>query len=175
MALLALVATTSVSLTLSGGSRDGLAAADERGDVEAGREQFAASCAACHGPDAGGQGTVPAIDDAVARLGVEQVRSTIEQGRGGMPAFAGTLDEQQIDDVVAYLGELSEGADVDAADERSRGPGEHHGPMQMMRDAGPWAVTLISLLFVTALVAIVVAVRAAGRGPGPSDADEPPG
>lgn len=166
--LLALAAAISVSL-LSGG-----AAGEAVGDASAGREQFAASCAACHGGDASGQGSVPAIDDAVARLGVEQVRTTIEQGRGGMPAFGRTLDEQQIDNVVAHLAELSEGVAADGDDDPARDAANHHrGPMPMARGVSPWAVLLIALLFATAVVAISLAVRAGRRSHGAHD--PPPG
>ena len=167
-ALLVSTAAISVSL-LSGG-----AAGEPVGDAAAGREQFAATCAACHGADASGQGSVPAIDDAVARLGVGQVRTTIEEGRGGMPAFGGTLDEQQIDDVVAHLAELSEEAAADGDDAPSRDAADHHrGPMPMARGVSPWAVLLIVSLFATAVVAIGMAVRAGRRSSGPADA--PPG
>ena len=63
------------------------------GDPEAGRETFAANCAACHGPDAQGRSGVPALVGVVDRLDPEQVATTIREGRGGMPAFGGRLDD----------------------------------------------------------------------------------
>ncbi|MFP4635695.1 MAG: c-type cytochrome [Nitriliruptoraceae bacterium] len=154
------------------------ATADEApGDATAGRERFQSTCATCHGPDAGGQGTTPAIRDAVARLGVDEVRATIVDGRGGMPSFGSTLDDEEIDDVVAYLSELSsedgdEPDDDDAGgDDASAGDGQPggadgHGPMGgMPGGVGPWVIIAAVLL-----VAIVVGVVfAAVRSGGPRD------
>lgn len=68
-----------------------------------GKEIFAASCAACHVlADAGTTGTVgPNLDDSKPskELAVERVTN----GRGQMPSFKGSLDEQQIQAVAEYV------------------------------------------------------------------------
>jgi mono/diheme cytochrome c family protein len=73
------------------------------GDPEAGAEVFATNCAVCHGEDGhGGAGgpdlrTMPkAQEEATA---IEQVT----EGGGGMPPFGGTLSEEEIQNVAAFV------------------------------------------------------------------------
>jgi cytochrome c6 len=76
-------------------------------DPEAGREVFQANCAICHGADASGMmGMHPSLRGAVERLTLEGVEVTVRNGRDTMPpmpAFAGRLTDQEINDVIAYL------------------------------------------------------------------------
>jgi mono/diheme cytochrome c family protein len=75
-----------------------------KGDPTAGKDVFAsAGCGSCHTlSDAGATGNVgpnldtSTIDEAAA---VTQVTN----GGGGMPPFSGSLSEQQIADVAAYV------------------------------------------------------------------------
>ena len=73
------------------------------GDAAAGKTVFSDNCAGCHGVDGtGGNGgpdltTIPSAKDAAA------VTKQVENGGGGMPAFKGTLTQQQIKDVTAYV------------------------------------------------------------------------
>ncbi len=75
------------------------------GDPVAGKDIFlgASACGGCHTlADAGTTGAVgPNLDDAQpdAELVVERVTN----GSGAMPSFSGTLSEQQIQDVAAYV------------------------------------------------------------------------
>ena len=73
------------------------------GDPAAGKELFLANCGGCHVlSDAGTSGTIgPNLDDSQpdAALVVDRVTN----GQGAMPPFAGTLTEQQIADVAAYV------------------------------------------------------------------------
>ena len=74
------------------------------GDATAGEAVFAsAGCGGCHVLEAAGaSGTVgPNLDESKpdAALVVERVTN----GMGAMPAFEGQLDEQQIEDVAAYV------------------------------------------------------------------------
>lgn len=83
---------------------------EAQGDPEAGAEVFAsAGCADCHTLSAAGSsGTVgPNLDDFAGDFDavVEQVR----QGGGGMPAFEGTLSDQEILDVAAFVVESASG------------------------------------------------------------------
>jgi cytochrome c553 len=73
------------------------------GDPVAGKVVFTTNCGGCHTlSDAGTSGTVgPNLDDAQpdAALVVDRVTN----GQGVMPPFSGTLSEQQIADVAAYV------------------------------------------------------------------------
>ena len=70
------------------------------GDAAAGQQVFAANCTGCHlnnGQDAGGVGPQLAgagLDDAT-------IRTTVENGRGPMPA--GLVSGTDLDNVVAYV------------------------------------------------------------------------
>jgi mono/diheme cytochrome c family protein len=70
------------------------------GDAAAGEQVFAANCTGCHlnnGQDAGGVGPQLAgagLDDAT-------IRTTVENGRGPMPA--GLVSGADLDNVVAYV------------------------------------------------------------------------
>jgi cytochrome c553 len=73
------------------------------GDAEAGREIFVANCGSCHTlEDAGTSGTIgPNLDEVT--LDHDAVVSQVTNGGGGMPPFQGTLSEQQIQDVAAFV------------------------------------------------------------------------
>jgi uncharacterized membrane protein len=94
---------------------------DEPGDVRApgsaaaapassavlaeGEEVFAEHCAACHTlADADATGTVgPNLDSAAPDE--QLVHDRVTNGEGGMPAFRGKLEEDEIDAVAAYVAE----------------------------------------------------------------------
>jgi cytochrome c6 len=85
-------------------------AAQPEGDAAAGEAVFAeAGCGGCHTLEAAGSsGTVgPNLDDSQPdyELAVDRVTN----GAGAMPAFAGQLDETQIQDVAAYVVESTQG------------------------------------------------------------------
>ena len=75
------------------------------GDAAAGKEVFlgSAGCGSCHTfADAGTSGTIgPNLDEAqpTFELAVDRVTN----GQGAMPSFSGTLTEQEIADVAAYV------------------------------------------------------------------------
>lgn len=81
------------------------------GDAEAGRAVFlgSAGCGACHTlADAGTSGTVgPNLDETQPSF--ELALDRITNGRGAMPAFAGTLSEEEIANVSAYVAEEAGG------------------------------------------------------------------
>ena len=81
------------------------------GDAEAGRAVFlgSAGCGACHTlADAGTSGTVgPNLDET--QPSYELALDRITNGRGAMPAFAGTLSEEEIANVSAYVAEEAGG------------------------------------------------------------------
>ena len=75
--------------------------------LEHGKQTFEASCSTCHGLDGGGA-MGPNIQGIPFRLGVDRVANVIKNGMpGGMPAFSGQLDANEIQQVVGYLLTLS--------------------------------------------------------------------
>ena len=79
------------------------------GDPAAGREVFLSNCGSCHTlADAGTSGTVgPNLDDS--RPSFEVAHDRVTNGRGAMPAFAGTLSPEQISNVAAYVADAAGG------------------------------------------------------------------
>ena len=80
------------------------------GDAESGAVVFSENCSVCHGATGhGGNGgpdlrTMPLAQSEAGAI--EQVTN----GGGGMPAFAGTLSEEEIENVAAYVAqEITEG------------------------------------------------------------------
>ncbi|MDH4339377.1 MAG: cytochrome c [Thermoleophilia bacterium] len=75
------------------------------GDPVAGKEVFlgASSCGGCHTlADAGATGAVgPNFDET--KPSYELSLDRVTNGQGGMPSFSGTLTEQQLADVAAYI------------------------------------------------------------------------
>jgi mono/diheme cytochrome c family protein len=82
------------------------------GDPVAGKAVFTgvtANCAGCHTlADAGSAGTVgPNLDEAMPSY--ELVVDRVTNGRAQMPSFSGTLTEEQIADVAAYVSQSAGG------------------------------------------------------------------
>jgi len=81
------------------------------GDPVAGKEIFlgTAGCGGCHTlADAGTSGTVgPNLDDTLPSE--DLVVDRVTNGKGAMPPFQGTLTEQQIADVAAYVSQAAGG------------------------------------------------------------------
>ena len=75
------------------------------GDPVAGKEIFvgSAACGSCHTfADAGTSGTIgPNLDESQPSF--ELAVDRVTNGQGAMPSFSGTLTEQQIADVAAYV------------------------------------------------------------------------
>lgn len=74
-----------------------------KGNAAAGKDIFTTNCAACHTlADAGTSGTVgPNLDEAKPDAAL--VADRVTNGKGVMPPFKGTLSDQQIADVAAYV------------------------------------------------------------------------
>jgi len=84
------------------------------GDPAQGAVVYAQNCAACHGESGGGLDESPAAPNGapslnnpvfLATAGDGFIRHSIVEGREGtpMPAYAGVLSDQQIDDLVALI------------------------------------------------------------------------
>jgi len=83
------------------------------GDPAAGREVFLTvaqpACGGCHTlSDAGTSGSIGPNLDA-ASPSYDKVVERVTDGQGVMPSFAGSLSEQQIQDVAAYVSSVAEG------------------------------------------------------------------
>jgi quinohemoprotein ethanol dehydrogenase len=72
-------------------------------DPEAGKEVFSEQCSVCHGADGLGGNGGP--DLTTMPLAKEQAGAEMQvtNGGGGMPAFKGTLSEEEIKNVAAYV------------------------------------------------------------------------
>jgi alcohol dehydrogenase (cytochrome c) len=71
--------------------------------ASAGQQVFADNCSVCHGATGtGGNGgpDLTSLPDAADQAKVEQ---QVRNGGGGMPAFKGTLNDQDIENVAAYV------------------------------------------------------------------------
>jgi cytochrome c553 len=73
------------------------------GDAAAGEEVFVANCGSCHVlEEAGTTGAVgPNLDESA--LDLDAVVAQVTNGGGGMPAFEGTLSEEDIQNVSAFV------------------------------------------------------------------------
>ncbi|NNE04513.1 MAG: cytochrome-c oxidase, cbb3-type subunit III [Xanthomonadales bacterium] len=81
--------------------------------VNAGSQKYGMFCAACHGPDAGGNQALgaPRLSDDIWLYGgsEEIIAQTLVQGRAGlMPAFSESLSAEQIRILAAYVQSLSQ-------------------------------------------------------------------
>lgn len=81
----------------------------EETTTAAGRSIFVENCGSCHAlDDAGTTGGVgPKLDDAT--LSVDGVEEQVREGGGGMPAFEGTLSDEEIAAVAEYVVETLDG------------------------------------------------------------------
>ncbi len=75
-----------------------------------GQKLFDTNCAKCHGPDGTGNTVVGKAVGAkdlgsaeAKKLTDAEVRTQIEQGKGNMPPFGGTLNKAQIDSLVPIV------------------------------------------------------------------------
>jgi putative membrane protein len=133
----------------------GTAGASADGDPDAGRELFAANCAACHGPAGQGSGDAPSLAGVSDRLGPELAARTIREGRNRMPPFGDRFDEGQISDLLAHLEQLP--ADTGPAERDGSGMPMRHGRWRDMMGEWPASFALLWLSFgVVVLVLLVV-------------------
>jgi mono/diheme cytochrome c family protein len=86
-----------------GAEEGGGAAAGGAPNAEAGKEVFAENCSVCHGATGhGGNGgpDLTTMPKAKEQAGAEE---QVTNGGGGMPPFKGTLSEEEIKNVAAYV------------------------------------------------------------------------
>lgn len=78
-------------------------------DTAAGEEIYQQLCANCHGEDlSGGLGPELGPGSNSAVQPDEFLRLAILRGRGSMPSFSSTLNQDQVDRLVAYLREVQQ-------------------------------------------------------------------
>lgn len=71
--------------------------------ISQGQQVYAANCAACHGPEGRGGGVFPALAGNEFLTGdPAQAIQVVLHGREAMPAFGGTLSNEQIAAVLSY-------------------------------------------------------------------------
>lgn len=74
------------------------------GDVDNGAKVFKNNCMSCHGKEGAG-GSGPSLQGNDFAANYDKVVKQVKNGGGGMPAFKGTLSEQEIADVATYITE----------------------------------------------------------------------
>jgi cytochrome c551 len=87
----------------SGAMEESEAEGGATADAAAGEEVFAENCSTCHGATGhGGNGgpDLTTMPKAQEQAGAEE---QVTNGGGGMPAFSGTLSEEEISNVAAYV------------------------------------------------------------------------
>jgi cytochrome c6 len=78
-------------------------------DSAASSATFRTKCAMCHGPDGSGSAVgksmnVPDLrSPEVQKVPDAQLAQIISDGKGGMPSFKGSLSEDQVHSLVAYV------------------------------------------------------------------------
>lgn len=70
------------------------------GDAAAGGPIFATNCSSCHGADGTGGSGPSLVDSTYAEAKTVDI---VTNGDGDMPAFSGSLSDQDIADVAAYV------------------------------------------------------------------------
>jgi mono/diheme cytochrome c family protein len=79
------------------------AEASAGGDAEAGKTVFAEQCSVCHGSHGHGGNGGPDLTTMPLAQTEEGAIEQVTNGGGGMPAFEGTLSEEEIANVAAYV------------------------------------------------------------------------
>ena len=99
-----IVVTLAVSLMAAPSSAGAQSEVDDPALLEQGEVVFSASCAGCHGGDGAGTdagrpllGIVDQEPDRLVHI------ASVTDGKGGMPAFGGSLSDEDIDAAIAYV------------------------------------------------------------------------
>jgi mono/diheme cytochrome c family protein len=77
--------------------------AEAGGDAEAGATVFSTNCAACHGETGHGGAGGPDLTTMPLAQTEEGAIQQVTNGGGGMPPFGGTLSDEEIENVAAYV------------------------------------------------------------------------
>ena len=90
----------------------------EVGSTSSGKGLSQIHCARCHGGNLQGLGAIPELQEVRSRLQPEEIKSTITQGKGIMPAMP-NLSEEEVELIVAYLSGMEEDMATDHRTEQS--------------------------------------------------------
>jgi alcohol dehydrogenase (cytochrome c) len=71
-----------------------------------GAQVFADNCESCHGVEGAGGHVGPNLQTSSVAEDRDQVEQQVRNGGGVMPAFEGTLSDEQIDAVVTYVADV---------------------------------------------------------------------
>jgi cytochrome c551 len=85
------------------GEAEGGESAMTGGDPAAGAEVFSENCSTCHGAKGTGGNGGPDLNTMPLAQTEEGAIQQVTNGGGGMPAFGGTLSEEEIENVAAYV------------------------------------------------------------------------
>ena len=77
-------------------------AADKAGDAEKGKEVFQ-QCAVCHNADSAEKKMGPGLKGLFKRKTEAKVRSKVDEGGNGMPAYKEMLSVAERNDLIAYV------------------------------------------------------------------------
>lgn len=98
-----------IAFRLDGESAGGGSDSGDDGEAADGERIYQGRCATCHGSSGDG-GSGPSMEGVADRLTVDQHVAVVTEGRDKMPAWSGTLSDEEIQAVVDYQREvLSEG------------------------------------------------------------------
>jgi quinoprotein glucose dehydrogenase len=113
--------------------------------IDRGHFTYQQNCQACHGPNrTGTPPQIPSLVGVTDRLTPDQIRTTVHEGRGNMPAFR-DLSDAEVAQVTAYLQapELASGLSARPISQE----GADQGPMRfqtgygyMRASGGMWAI-----------------------------------
>jgi mono/diheme cytochrome c family protein len=88
---------------MEGEAGKGAEGAGTGGDAEAGAVVFSENCSTCHGATGHGGNGGPDLTTMPLAQTEEGAIQQVTNGGGGMPPFAGTLSEEEIENVAAYV------------------------------------------------------------------------
>jgi mono/diheme cytochrome c family protein len=85
------------------GAETGEKGAESGGDAEAGATVFSENCSVCHGATGHGGNGGPDLTTMPKAQEQASAEEQVTDGGGGMPPFKGTLSEEEISNVAAYV------------------------------------------------------------------------
>ncbi|WP_182111338.1 MULTISPECIES: c-type cytochrome [unclassified Actinotalea] len=132
--LLALLATGGLYAALAPSAVS--ATAPSESDVEAGKALFQANCATCHGPSAEGRDGVPSligVGAASVDFQVSTGRMPMQQNGPQAPAKPPQFDQEQIQQLAAYVASLGPGPAIPAKDQVDPAGGDAANGMALFR------------------------------------------
>ncbi|GAX90850.1 c-type cytochrome [Effusibacillus lacus] len=97
---IALIATGCSSGGDTKGGNTGTATPPAASDIPA---AYTKNCASCHGKGLEGTGSFPKLTNVGGKLSQDQIKTKIQQGGNGMPAFEKMLSADEINSLSSWL------------------------------------------------------------------------